>query len=124
MSQQNPILDRSAMDALKAQVNLADVVAGYGVTIVEEKGKLKALCPLHTEKTPSFSLNGQLWKCFGCGAKGDVLDFIEQKESLDFPQALARLQALVGTVPAAPMPDLVEKHPDRLAGGFTRTELL
>ena len=102
MSQQNPTLDRSQLDALKTQVNLADVVASYGVAILEEKGKLKALCPLHEEKTPSFSINGQLWKCFGCGAKGDVLDFLAQKEGVDFPQALARLQALVGHVPRLP----------------------
>ena len=53
----------------------------------------KRLCPFHREKTPSFSVNEEkgVFYCFGCGAKGDVFDFIMQLDGVSFPEARARL---------------------------------
>lgn len=50
-------------------------------------------CPFHHEKSPSFHVNTQtgLWKCFGCGAGGDVFDYVMKRESLDFPDAIRYL---------------------------------
>lgn len=65
-------------------VNLVDVISGY--ISVERSGKnLKALCPFHNEKTPSFILSEekQLYHCFGCGAAGNAVGFIMQYENLD-----------------------------------------
>lgn len=126
MTQTNsPIMDRPTLDALKAQVNLADVMAAYGVEVRHTGQNQMALCPFHPDKTPSLSIHGQLYKCHGCGAKGDVLRFLMDKDALDFPQALARLQGLVGQVPPAPPEgETPLLSPDRLAGGFTRPELL
>jgi DNA primase len=54
-----------------------------------------ALCPFHTEKSPSFSLNAQegYFYCFGCSAKGDVITFIREIEHLDFVEAVEKLAA-------------------------------
>src|SRR5579884_3933067 len=48
------------------------------------------LCPFHNEKTPSFSVHSthQFYKCFGCGAGGDVFAFVMQMEGLSFFEAL------------------------------------
>jgi DNA primase len=56
------------------------------------------LCPFHAEKTPSFSVNGELglYYCFGCGAKGDVITFVREVEHLDFVGAVERLAAKAG----------------------------
>src|ERR1700747_794856 len=56
------------------------------------------LCPFHTEKTPSFSVNAELgfYYCFGCGAKGDAITFVRETERLDFPEAVAYLARLAG----------------------------
>ncbi len=56
------------------------------------------LCPFHTERTPSFSLNAELgfYYCFGCGAKGDVITFIREIEHLDFVEAVEKLAARAG----------------------------
>ena len=65
-------------------VNLVDVISGY--INVERSGKnLKALCPFHNEKTPSFIISEekQLYHCFGCGAAGNAVGFIMQYENLD-----------------------------------------
>jgi DNA primase len=56
------------------------------------------LCPFHTERTPSFSLNAELgfYYCFGCGAKGDVITFVREMEQLDFVEAVEKLAARAG----------------------------
>jgi DNA primase catalytic core len=95
-----------------------------GVAVEREGQNQMALCPFHPDKTPSLSVHGQLYKCHGCGAKGDVLRFVMLKDNLNFPQALARLQAMVGQVPTAAEAPAPVPSPDRLVGGFTRPELL
>jgi DNA primase len=56
------------------------------------------LCPFHAERTASFSVNGEmgLYYCFGCGAKGDVISFVREKEQLDFAGAVEWLAARAG----------------------------
>jgi DNA primase len=56
------------------------------------------LCPFHSEKTPSFSVNAELgmYYCFGCGAKGDAITFLREMEHLDFVDAVQKLADRVG----------------------------
>jgi DNA primase len=56
------------------------------------------LCPFHSEKTPSFSINPELgvFHCFGCEKSGDAITFIREVEHLDFPEAVERLAARAG----------------------------
>ena len=56
------------------------------------------LCPFHTEKSPSFSVNAELgmYYCFGCGAKGDAITFLRETEHLDFVEAVERLAGRAG----------------------------
>src|SRR5579875_339360 len=56
------------------------------------------LCPFHTEKSPSFSLNPELgvYYCFGCGARGDVITFVRELEHLSFVEAVERLATRAG----------------------------
>lgn len=56
-------------------------------------GRMKALCPFHREKTPSFtvSVDRQYYHCFGCGKSGDALSFVQEHEGLDFTEALQQL---------------------------------
>ena len=56
------------------------------------------LCPFHPEKTPSFSLNAEanLYYCFGCGAKGDIITFLRETDQLDFVEAVEGLAARSG----------------------------
>ena len=58
----------------------------------------KALCPFHTENTPSFSVNikGQYYYCFGCGESGDVFDFVSFTQKLSFSEALKYLAKRAG----------------------------
>ncbi len=54
----------------------------------------KALCPFHNEKTPSLSITKNLYFCFGCGAKGNTIQFIMNTQQLDFVQAVKYINSL------------------------------
>src|ERR1700723_2152499 len=56
------------------------------------------LCPFHEEKTPSFSVNAEegLYYCFGCGASGDAITFVREKEHVDFVDAIRGLADRAG----------------------------
>src|SRR5919199_3975300 len=58
-------------------------------------GRYTGRCPFHDERTPSFSVNAQdkLYYCFGCGAGGDVVRFVQETEQLPFGEAVEWLAA-------------------------------
>lgn len=96
--------------------DIVDVVGSY--VAVRRAGRVfKALCPFHNEKTPSFHINPekQIFKCFGCGAGGDVFKFIQRRENVGFMEARAILAARVGIS--------LEKADAKSSGGVTKAEL-
>lgn len=84
-------------EEIKRRADLAAIVGQY-VPLQRSGRRLKARCPFHAEKTPSFYVNPELglWKCFGCGAGGDVFSFLMRIENLTFPEAAERLAHQVG----------------------------
>jgi DNA primase len=87
---------------VRDRVDIVDLVSGY-VSLKKTGKNHTGLCPFHTEKTPSFSVNPdkQIFHCFGCGAGGDVFKFIELQEGLNFPEAVRKLAERSGiTLPA------------------------
>lgn len=81
-----------AIEELKSQVNIVDVV-GRAVSLKRAGANYKGCCPFHNEKTPSFivSEQKQIFTCFGCGAKGDLIGFVQQYYNLDFNDAVSKL---------------------------------
>ncbi|MCL2218031.1 MAG: DNA primase [Defluviitaleaceae bacterium] len=81
---------------VRALNDVVDVVAGY-VKLTPRANNHFGLCPFHSEKTASFSVNRdkQIFYCFGCGASGDVVRFVMQMENMDFPEALKLLASRV-----------------------------
>jgi DNA primase len=70
----------------------------------------KAVCPFHSERTPSFQVNParQIFKCFGCGAGGGVVKFVELYEHVSFPDAVRRLAERAG-IPIVESEDSAEE---------------
>ena len=79
-------------DHLKSSVDIVRTVGEY-VRLRKIGARYSGLCPFHTEKTPSFSVNPGLgiFICFGCGKKGDVLAFVQEIEQLTFYETLKLL---------------------------------
>ena len=75
--------DSRFIDELKMNINIVDVV-GREVSLKKSGSSYKGLCPFHSEKTPSFIVNEekQIYNCFGCGEKGDVIRFVQRYLSL------------------------------------------
>src|SRR5438105_3843795 len=78
---------------LKSSVDIVPVIQEYVRLRKAGPTRYSGLCPFHNEKTPSFSVHAghQFYKCFGCGAAGDVLKFVMEMERLSFYEALKLL---------------------------------
>lgn len=88
------------IDLVKSSIRLSQIV-GERIRIVRRTGnKYFALCPFHSEKTPSFSIDDSsgLFYCFGCGAKGDVITFLSMYENIPFKDALIKLADIGGVL--------------------------
>ena len=79
-------------EELKAQLNIVDII-GREVTLKRSGSNYMGLCPFHSEKTPSFSVNEgkQFYHCFGCGKSGDVIGFVQEYYKLPFMEAVEKL---------------------------------
>lgn len=80
----------AAILRIKEAAVLPSIVGEY-VKLRKAGPRLVGLCPFHDERTPSFGVHPTYWKCFGCGAGGDVIDFISRIESLSKGQSIRML---------------------------------
>jgi DNA primase len=80
------------IDQIRQAANIVELASQY--TTLKKAGRRHVgLCPFHSEKTPSFTLDDekQLFHCFGCGTGGDVFTLVMEKENLSFPEAVRYL---------------------------------
>lgn len=77
---------------LKRNVELVSVVEAAGIELKRSGTRHCGLCPFHSEQTPSFYIfQDNHYKCFGCGAHGDAIDFVQKMYGLSFQDALKHL---------------------------------
>jgi DNA primase len=91
-------VSRATLTALKQQNDLVAVVREHGVALRRRGRTYFGLCPFHAERTPSFgvSRDAGLFHCFGCGAGGDVIRFVERTQQVSFREAVRRLATRAG----------------------------
>jgi DNA primase len=81
----------STIEEVKARLDIVETVGGYVPSLKKAGRRYKALCPFHTERTPSFTVDPERgnWHCFGaCSTGGDVIEFVRRVEHLEFRDAL------------------------------------
>lgn len=83
---------KDIIEEIKSRCDIANIISSY-INIKPSGTNYKGLCPFHGEKTPSFYINTskQIYKCFGCGEGGDVINFVMRIENLDFMDAVKLL---------------------------------
>ena len=74
---------------IKARLTMPEILDAYYHTGKQNK----ICCPFHEEKTPSFSYKDKIWTCFGCGKKGDVIDFVKEYFNISFKEAIEKLDS-------------------------------
>lgn len=85
-------LDHNTVSRIQQANDIVEVISEY--LRLDKKGKeLVGICPFHTDHRPSMFVSPakQIFKCFACGAGGDVIKFVQMREGLSFPQSLERL---------------------------------
>lgn len=85
------------IEEIKKKTDIVEIVSAH-VDLKKSGSNFKGLCPFHSEKTSSFMVSPelQIFKCFGCGAGGDVYKFLMEFEKIEFPEALKILAEKAG----------------------------
>jgi len=106
--------------AVKARVDLVEII-GRVVKLTRKGREQSGLCPFHTEKTGSFTVNVEkgFYHCFGCGAHGDLIRWVMERDGLSFMAALQELEERAGTVGmAGASAPRAQTAPDRQASPY------
>ena len=85
-------ISEQSIEKIRDRADIIEIISKY-VSLKKRGRNYFGLCPFHSEKTPSFSVNPekQIFKCFGCGAGGSSIDFIMEFEKLNFIESVKYL---------------------------------
>ena len=80
---------QEVIEEIRLQNEIVDLISSY-LPLKKQGNSYFGLCPFHNEKSPSFSVSfeKQMYYCFGCGAAGNAITFVMQKENYSFPEAI------------------------------------
>ena len=104
----NALLD---LATIRARHSLPSIV-GASLKLIRAGNEWKACCPFHPDRSPSFTIfdGGERFHCFGCGASGDVFDYLERAHDVGLREAVAMLEG--GNIPMIVQP-LLPPEPER-----------
>lgn len=91
------MIDKTTIERVLQSVDIVDVVSGH--LTLQKKGSLYwGCCPFHSERTPSFAVSKArgTFTCYGCGAHGDAVEFVQKLDNLTFPEAIESLAKKCG----------------------------
>ena len=90
-------IPKDFINLLISRANIVDIIGSH-LNLQKKGNDYWACCPFHNEKTASFSVSEtkQFYYCFGCGAKGNVIDFLMEFLNLAYPEAIRNLANTLG----------------------------
>ena len=105
------IFPKEFVEEIKDRISASQVVRRRVVLKARSSAEYSGLCPFHNEKSPSFTVNDNkgFFHCFGCGAHGNIFDFVMRTEGLNFPEAVEKLALEAGMRLPKADPKFIEK---------------
>ena len=93
------MIPKETIEEVRSRANIVQVVSEY-LPLKKRGGNHFGLCPFHSEKSPSFSVNEEknIFHCFGCHETGNAITFVMKKEGIAFPDAVRALASRFGVV--------------------------
>lgn len=93
------LIPESTLFEIQSKVDIVELISSY-IPLKSAGRNYKAVCPFHSEKSPSFMVNPekQIFHCFGCGAGGNVFGFVMRHENVNFPEAAEMLAQRAGVI--------------------------
>jgi DNA primase len=91
-------ITEATVEEIKSRIDLSELISSYGIAVKRVGSSVKACCPFHHEKTPSFHINDGkgFYHCFGCGESGDAIKFVRKMDGLTFVEAVTKLAEQCG----------------------------
>ncbi len=122
-------MEEDVKERIRERLDIAEVIGQVVALRPAGRGKLKGLCPFHSEKTPSFNVDVDrgFYYCYGCHAGGDVFKFVMETQGLSFGDTLRQLGDRVGIEVGASPQAAKERHDlyrvNQLALAYFRSQL-
>ncbi|MBC9705743.1 MAG: DNA primase [Enterococcus sp.] len=94
------MISRETINQVREQTDIVALIESKGVALTRAGSRYKGLCPVHSERSPSFNVNpdSQTYHCFGCGASGDAIAFVQEVDGYNFTGAVEYLAEEAGIV--------------------------
>ena len=108
------VIPQHVIDTILERVDLPDFI-GETVALAKKSEAYEGLCPFHAENTPSFRVYPDHYHCYGCGAHGNALEFLMEKQGHTFPEAVKALASRTGIEVPSDKP-AHDAPPDQFAG--------
>ncbi len=105
------MIEQEIIDTIKTDVDIISLIESKGIKLKKNGKGYVGLCPFHDDQTPSLSVtpSTNLWQCFGCGAGGDVIRFVELFDKINFPEAVNCLTGNKQKLKKAELPAVKEE---------------
>ena len=90
-------LDDRVIEEIKNKANIVDVISRY-INVIKKGNNYLAICPFHNDSNPSMNISEskQIYKCFSCGAGGNVFTFVSEYEKVGFIEAVSKVANMIG----------------------------
>lgn len=91
------MIPREVLDEIQERANIIDVISNY-IKVVRKGDNAVAVCPFHSDKHPSMNISAskKIYKCFACGAGGNVFNFVAEYEKIPFMDAVRKVANQIG----------------------------